>query len=905
MRIYFSVQETLECKIKNRQGLHVFVYPNITFFVEGLLDVMQANYKYFVLKSAFIDKWPVVPEFGALQAAMFHNFGKIFQLLTDLLVRQDNRSLFNPEDHFDLLHSAIKHSNVEVINICCNFLQHFTPSSIWNIKLPDMRTPLHLAAQRGNYMIYKFVASRCNQDLENPETLLQSCIRSSHNDNEQVISEKLEIMNDIVLTNEYKLIYKELTSSSSSKCQVQVHFKITEFLLNLKICPTIFTLDGYTILNHAAETYNPTQFNKTCHILANNGFSGIFKSDFESTNTAFVTALVSNKLLPETFDHFMKSRSALEIEHLLLAIVGFQDIPIMKSILEFFSIELLDSHHIVHFAARKGNFESLRLLTTMGCSVNNRSSNGNTALHEVIQRGQNNITETVETLLNENICVNALDEKGRTALSYIESCNDPGRVDKNVAGLLRRVSTASKLKHFEKQTYVLLQNCARAGLPADLDFKLLRDICSTDSLGRTPIHWSCIKENVEALKYFVSVGAEINIKDRTTSTPFHYLAQAKTHFIEMLEILIQNGGNINETKKDGCNLLIALILNEASVKQLDSVVTFGGNWRTKLSDGTGVFHLAVQTGNCEALRLFIQLAGNLSESQPKEKHSVSCRSSLEVLINDTDHLGRTPIQLLANTKKNFVSILHILVDNGADINSIDIQGNNLLFNSALCGRSRTDLEEVLKLGGNMRQRNSIGDNILAVSAQGGNYASLEMFLSLGVDIYERNEDHKAPFHRLAEAQSNFRECLFIMLKHGADINATDRTGKNLVLDAVINGKGRKDLQLLVDNKCNWELRDNTGQSVLHLAVQAGNFEALDIFLAKGLDVETKDHLGRTPLLLFENTKINQEEVLQTLFKYKADLDASNNKGQNLFQILIDREKSDSLMVLNNVLAEVL
>ncbi len=85
------------------------------------------------------------------------------------------------------------------------------------------------------------------------------------------------------------------------------------------------------------------------------------------------------------------------------------------------------------------------------------------------------------------------------------------------------------------------------------------------------------------------------------------------------------------------------------------------------------------------------------------------------------------------------------------------------------------------------------------------------------------------------------------------------------------------LNWLIDNGANLNHQDKTGFSALHSAAQEKNFEATEILIKKGANLELKDSWGNTPLMRAINSTTNYK-FIELLIQSGANLDNVNNYG---------------------------
>lgn len=145
---------------------------------------------------------------------------------------------------------------------------------------------------------------------------------------------------------------------------------------------------------------------------------------------------------------------------------------------------------------------------------------------------------------------------------------------------------------------------------------------------------------------------------------------------------------------------------------------------------------------------------------------------------------------------------------------------------------------------------------LALTASGSNMAILGMIEEHGAGLLEvRDEKGRTPVIRAAETGRH--GAIHLLVKSGADINATDNNGNTALMIAAELGY-RGVAQALLDRHADMEIANHKGQTALHLAATHRNNndgkhpmsikkkETVQLLLERGAGTEAKDHQGHTP-----------------------------------------------------------
>ena len=84
-------------------------------------------------------------------------------------------------------------------------------------------------------------------------------------------------------------------------------------------------------------------------------------------------------------------------------------------------------------------------------------------------------------------------------------------------------------------------------------------------------------------------------------------------------------------------------------------------------------------------------------------------------------------------------------------------------------------------------------------------------------------------------------------------------------------------------------------TLLHITSQYGNLEAVRFLIEKGVDLDTADEYGRTPLLIA--SQYGHHEVVRLLLKARVDKDTAENGGRTLFYIASENGHRDIVRLL--------
>lgn len=310
------------------------------------------------------------------------------------------------------------------------------------------------------------------------------------------------------------------------------------------------------------------------------------------------------------------------------------------------------------------------------------------------------------------------------------------------------------------------------------------DIHYRTPLGETALHNAA--HCPVLVKLLLEAGLDANATDIDGATPLHFMRSGRVPLIPSIELFVEQGHvDINAAKECGRTILHDLILNgdEPSTMRF---LEYGPNCNAADNMGNTPLHTLMTEPKPTPEMVKALLAGGVDP-------------------NARNHNGMTALLLWNRSSDSRTDILDMLLEAGADINAVDKDGNNIIFRSL-----------------------SI---FLFMNAEDP-HKDIKYFIDRGVSPFHRNFRGETALHYAMKCPyayesrgraSNPMTRVDFLISLGLDVKAVDYNGNNLL----------HTVAMLDVNHSSYE-----GARLLDL------WEKL---LALGLDLEQKNHAGRTPL----------------------------------------------------------
>ncbi len=525
----------------------------------------------------------------------------------------------------------------------------------------------------------------------------------------------------------------------------------------------------------------------------------------------------------------------------------------------------------LHYTAKLGNLDTLKLLIKLHADHNILSKNGNDLLGIAALNGQK---EIIEYLINE--------------LKFDVNFINPNQ---GTTACFRAIQNG----HLE--TLKLLINLGA-------DYNLI------DKFGDNLLFYAAQYDKKEIIAYLVNeLKLDVNFKNPVNGITACFRAVQNGH-LETLKLLIKLDADYNVIEKFGDNLLLHAALNgqKEIITYLVNELKFDFNFINP-NQGTTACFRAIQNGHLETLKLLINLGANynlITKDGTNLLLHAACNGEKEIItylvnelkfdVNFKNHNQDTTACFRA-IQNGDLEALKLLINLGANYNLIDKFGDNLLLDAAYNGQKEIitylvnelkfdvnfknpnkdttacfraiqnghleTLKLLIKLGANYNLITKIGDNLLFYAAQ---YDKKEIIaylineLKFDINFKNPNQGTMACFRAVEDGHL---EALKFLVSLGADYKLISNSGANLLTHAAYNGQ--KEIITYLVNELKFDvnfIKPNKGTTACFGAVENGYLEALKLLIKLGADYTIIAKSGIN--LLLNAAQHDQKEIIAFL-----------------------------------------
>lgn len=253
-------------------------------------------------------------------------------------------------------------------------------------------------------------------------------------------------------------------------------------------------------------------------------------------------------------------------------------------------------------------------------------------------------------------------------------------------------------------------------------------------------------------------------------------------------------------------------------------------------------------------------------------------------VNTTDGDGNTALHIAVRGCQ--AGIVQLLLDRGIDLEVVNKEGDTAL----LLALNQTSEQAFgittapLDRGSDPKVTDSVGRTALRLAARSG---------TPGLEADAPDIKGTTPLMIVAVG-SDISSCVPIaqqLLESGANVNALGDEDGTPLMRASRFGNIEM-VQLLIARGANVESRDSLGRTALHMALErttGTEREIISILIKAQIDTEAKDHDGRTALhIALERTAGTEGETISILLQAQVDLEAKDKHGRSALGVASKR-----------------
>ena len=467
------------------------------------------------------------------------------------------------------------------------------------------------------------------------------------------------------------------------------------------------------------------------------------------------------------------------------------------------------NHTALLMACKMKHEDAIHVLLKAGSDTNIADKDGDTCLMCVVAGHYSK--EVLQAIIDRGADVNATDKNNHTALMV--ACKKRCVVEIYV---LLKAGSDTNIADENGDTCLM---CAVAGhyrkemLKAIIDRGA--DVNARTKDNCTALMKACDRKHEDAINILLKVGADINIADDDGTTCLMY-AVDRDCSKEVLQAIIDHGGNVNTTDKENCTALMIACQN----RYIDGIyVLLKAGADPNITDDIGWTCLmyAVDWGcNTDVLQSIIDHGAH---------------------VNATNLTNCTTLMIAC--AKGYMNVFNVLLKAGVDPNIKDKHRQTCLMYAVTGGCSKEVLQAIIDHGADVNATDNLDRTALIIAVEKSCVDVINTLLKAGADVNVTNNLNDTPLMMACRQRSI--DVINLLLNAGSDATTADNNGVTCLMAAVDGDCSEEVLQTIIDHGADVNATDNLDRTALVIAVEKSCDYAINTLLKAGADASFTDY----------------------------------------------------------------
>ncbi|PGH19532.1 hypothetical protein AJ80_03867 [Polytolypa hystricis UAMH7299] len=258
--------------------------------------------------------------------------------------------------------------------------------------------------------------------------------------------------------------------------------------------------------------------------------------------------------------------------------------------------------------------------------------------------------------------------------------------------------------------------------------------------------------------------------------------------------------------------------------------------------------------------------------------------------------------LMRAVEKKSMDGVNLLIELGANVNQLSVRKDSgKIRDLPLCVAARSGydgiLETLLANGAEVNARTEFGNNALLSAAGAGKTSTIRILLekNAAIDMMSTSETQRGFTSLMRSVHSGHKDAIKLLAAENANPDIYNNRGESLLHIAV--QQGRPDIiDLVIEMRTQIGAQDKDGNTAVHLAASKNMTEAARCLIGKMNSIlEIRNNKKQTPLHLAIQAK--RRKLVDLFLEYQQPLDAEDQDKKTPLHYAVDTKSSEIVRAL--------